>query len=339
MASLLPKFLLGLLPVLCLLFALVFLDSYKLVRMRAVLLTVLAGCVAAGVAFLANTWLMQTFDLEMATYSWYVAPVVEELVKASYLIYLLRSDRIGFMVDGAIRGFAIGAGFALVENLFYMMLRPEESLFLWVIRGFGTAMMHGATTAIVGITAKRLSDQRGSDGVLTVIPGLVVAMGLHMIYNHFFLSPSLSTFVILVALPAILILVFRQSEKSTRDWLGIGFDTDRELLEMITTGKLSETKIGHYLHALQDKFPSPVVADMLCLLRLRIELSIQAKGMLMMQEAGFELPPDPMAAETFKECRYLEKSIGKTGKLALLPFLRTSSRDAWQLQLLRGGRS
>jgi protease PrsW len=336
MGLLLPKLLLGLLPVLCLLFALVFLDSYKLVAVKAVLLTILAGCMAAGLALLVNTWLLQNSELEMTTYSWYVAPVLEELLKATYLIYLLRSNKIGFMVDGAIRGFAIGAGFALVENMFYMTLRPEESLFLWVIRGFGTAMMHGATTAIIGITAKNLADRRRSEGVLTLFPGLVGAIAIHMIYNHFFLSPSLSTFVILVTLPALLIAVFKQSEKSTMDWLGIGFDTDRELLEMITTGQLSETKIGQYLHTLQDKFPGTVVADMLCLLRLRTELSIKAKGILMMKEAGFDVLPDPEVVEKFAECRYLEKSIGKTGKLALLPFLHSTSRDAWQIEMLKG---
>ncbi len=335
MVLLLPKILLGLLPVLCLLFALVFLDSYKLVAVKAVLLTILAGCLAAGIAFLVNTWLLRNFGLEMTTYSWYVAPVLEEFLKAAYLVYLLRSNRIGFMVDGAIRGFAIGAGFALVENIFYMVMRPEESLFLWVIRGFGTAMMHGATAAIVGITAKSLSQRRKSDGVLTILPGLVAAILVHMIYNHFFLSPSVSTFVILVALPVLLIMVFRQSEKSTMDWLGIGFDTDREVLEMITTGQLSDTKIGQYLHTLQDRFPGTVVADMLCLLRLRTELSIKAKGVLMMKEAGFDMAPDPEVGEKLAECAYLEKSIGKTGKLALLPFLHSNSRDAWQIEMLK----
>jgi protease PrsW len=336
MILLILKFFFGLLPVLLLLAGLVFLDSYKLVTMKAVLLTILAGCVAAGMAFLVNTFLLDRVNLSMTFYSWYIAPVLEEVLKAAYLIVLLKSNKIGFMVDAAIRGFAIGAGFALVENVFYIMLRPEESMFLWVIRGFGTAMMHGATTAIVGITAKNLSDRRNAISVLTLLPGLVGGILIHMFYNHFFLSPSLSTFIMLIGLPALLIVVFRQSEKSTQDWLGVGFDTDRELLEMITTGTLGETRVGKYLKTLEDKFAGPVVADMLCLLRIRLELSIQAKAMLLMQEAGFEPPPDPQVKEKFEECRYLEQSIGKTGKLALLPFLHSSSRDTWQMEILKG---
>ena len=54
----------------------------------------------------------------------------------------------------------------------------------------------------------------------------------------------------------------------------------------------------------------------------------------MMREAGFDAAPDPNLKATFEELRYLEKSIGKTGLLALHPFLHTSRRDLWQLNLL-----
>jgi RsiW-degrading membrane proteinase PrsW (M82 family) len=329
-------FVLGLLPVLLFLAGLVFLDSYQLVTMRAVVLTILAGCVAAGCAALLNTFLVQTFSLDMTHYSWYIAPFIEELLKAAYLIYLLRSNKIGFMVDAAIRGFAIGAGFALVENVFYMMLRPDGSLFLWVIRGFGTAIMHGATTAIVGITAKNLLDRKATSRIIALLPGLAGAIVIHMLYNHFFISPSLSTFVILIVLPVLLVVVFRQSEKSTQDWLGVGFDTDRELLEMLTTGNLADTKIGMYLQSLQNAFRGEVLADMLCFLRIHLELAIGAKGILLMREAGFKVNHDQEIRDKFQELQYLERSLGKTGKLAIHPFLHTSNKDLWQLHMLGG---
>jgi hypothetical protein len=72
----------------------------------------------------------------------------------------------------------------------------------------------------------------------------------------------------------------------------------------------------------------------MCLLRLRAELAIRAKGILMIREAGFDAPPDPALKATFEELRYLEKSIGKTGLLALDPFLRTGTRSLWQLNML-----
>ena len=80
--------------------------------------------------------------------------------------------------------------------------------------------------------------------------------------------------------------------------------------------------------------PGEVIADMLCLLRLYVELSMRAKGVLLMQGAGFRVAEDPEIKEKFDELKYLENSIGKTGHLAIAPFLHKSSRDLWQLHML-----
>jgi len=72
------------------------------------------------------------------------------------------------------------------------------------------------------------------------------------------------------------------------------------------------------------------------LLRLRAELGIKAKGILLMREAGFQADPDPSLQAKLEEVNYLEKSIGKTGMRALKPFVDKSSQDLWQLNLLDG---
>jgi hypothetical protein len=84
----------------------------------------------------------------------------------------------------------------------------------------------------------------------------------------------------------------------------------------------------------RSRFAPEVLVDMMCLLRLRAELAIRAKGILMMREAGFDAVPDPTLKDRFEELRYLENNIGKTGLLALHPFLHTSTRDLWQLNVL-----
>ncbi|MGH7599905.1 MAG: PrsW family intramembrane metalloprotease [bacterium] len=330
----LAKILVSLLPVFLFLAALVFLDSYKLVKLRSILLTLLAGAVVAVVCLLINSWILWRFAWEMAFYSRYIAPVIEETCKAVYLIYLVKSKKIGFMVDAAIHGFAIGAGFALVENIYYLQSLQSANLFLWIIRGFGTSIMHGGTTAVLGIVAKGLSERHASDRMRFFLPGLGLAVLIHAFFNHFLLPPMLSTASLLIALPLIIVVVFAQSESATRHWLGVGFDTDMELLEMIDSGKIVETKIGAYLQSLKEHFPGTMVADMLCLLRIHVELAMRAKGTLLMRGAGFRMALDPEIKEKFTELKYLEKSIGKTGQLAIAPFLHTSSRDLWQLYML-----
>lgn len=322
----------SLLPVFVFLAALILLDSYKLVKSRAVLLTILLGCLVAGV--LVGISYFGLVEVDDVYYPRYGAPIVEELLKGIFLIYLIKAKKIGFMVDAAIYGFAVGAGFAFVENIHYLSTLHSSNVFLWIIRGFGTAVMHGGTTALLGIASKSLSDRYSSEKVHIFLPGLLVAILIHSFYNHFFFSPQLSAVIIMIALPAIFLVVFDKSEKMTQQWLGIGFDTDAELLEMITTGRISESRIGLYLRSLKSKFPGEVVADMLCLLRIHVELSMRAKGILLMREAGFRVTPDQEIKEKFAEMTYLEKSIGPTGHFAILPFLQKSNRELWQLYML-----
>src|SRR5437868_3984317 len=98
---------LALAPVLCFLGALVLLDSYKLVRLRAVVAAVAAGMAVAGIAYFANGELLEHLDFHF--YTRYVSPVIEEALKALIIVALIRGHRIGFLVDAAIFGFAVGA--------------------------------------------------------------------------------------------------------------------------------------------------------------------------------------------------------------------------------------
>jgi len=327
--------LIGILPVGTFLGALVLLDSYKLVKLQDVLLAIATGCLAAYVAMMLSTVISDRFGFDERMYSRFGAPVLEETLKASFIVYLLARKRVGFMVDGAIYGFAIGTGFAFVENVYYVQHVTGATPGLWVIRGFGTALMHGGTTAIVGIIAKSSQERRTSLVLAGVLPGILLAFLIHAFFNQFYLSPLVSTLLMLAGLPLVMYLVFQRSSRSVERWLGVGFDTDRELLEMITTGHLAETKVGLYLQSLQSRFLGQVVADMLCYLRVRVELSIKAKGMLLLREAGFTIEPDPDVQASFDELRYLEKSIGKTGLLALRPFVPGGTQDLWQLYLLQ----
>ncbi|MCK4537367.1 MAG: PrsW family intramembrane metalloprotease [Candidatus Krumholzibacteria bacterium] len=328
------RFLFSILPVVAFLLALKSLDSYKLVRFKAILLSLMVGFFVALAGFIINRSIMSASGIETISYSRYFAPVVEEFLKTLYLCYLIHSKKIGFMVDAAIFGFAIGAGFAIIENSYYLINLTGTNPLVIIIRGFGTAIMHGGTTAIFGIITRSLYDRFDASILKSYLPGFVIAVIIHSLFNHFFISPVATTLSIIIILPILMSIVFKQSEKSLAGWLGVGFDADAELLEMITSGTILDTHIGKYLLSLKDRFPGEIVADMLCLLQIHLELSIRAKGILLMKEAGFSAPPDPEIEEKFEEFRYLKNSIGSTGMLAMHPLLRWGSRELWQLNMI-----
>ena len=324
----------GLLPVLLFLVVLVWMDSYKLVRLRTVLAVILAGGLLAGAAMYCNGWLIDALGMQLRGYSRYVAPLVEEGLKALVIVYLFRSSRIGFLVDAAIMGFAVGAGFALVENFYYLQVYGSANMAVWVVRGFGTAIMHGGVAAMFAIISQTLTERQMKINPLYYLPGLAVAVFLHSVFNHFLVSPVLQAVGTLVVLPPLLHLVFQRSAVALHEWLEIDFDADAKLIAMITSGEVSDSKIGRFLDDLRSKFEGPVVVDMLCYLRIYTELAIRAKAALMARENGLELPVGERTREKFEELHFLEKSIGKTGCLAMKPFLLMERKDLWQMQVI-----
>jgi RsiW-degrading membrane proteinase PrsW (M82 family) len=326
----------ALLPVLLFLAALVYFDSFKLVRGRSVAIALSFGALTAGASYFVNGWLIERLQLEFVAYSRYVSPWIEEALKGALLVYLIRSRRIGMLVDAAIFGFAIGSGFALIENLYYLAARPEANLAVEIIRGFGTAIMHGGATALFAIVSVAVAERREDPGPAAFIPGLVVAALVHSAFNHLLAKPVLATLGVLVALPPLMQFVFQRSEASLRAWLDEDLDSDIELLDLINSGEFSASHAGRYLTSLREQLRGEVVADMLCYMRLHVELALRAKGVLLMRESGLAAPIDAETREKLAEMQYLERSIGRTGQLAVRPVLKMTSKDLWQICMLDG---
>ena len=326
----------ALLPVLLFLAGLVQLDGYKLVRMRMMIALVATGALAAGVSYLLNNLAFAHFHGSFVTYSRYVSPWIEESLKAALLVFLIRTRRVGLPVDAGIAGFAIGTGFAVVENLYYLAARPHTVLAVQVIRGFGTAIMHGGTAAILAMISNTLYERRPSGGLHLLLPGLFAAVALHTGYNYLLVRPALATLATLLVLPFVIYLVFDHSERILRKWIEVDLDSDVNRLEAISTGRFLDSASGRYLQALRDRFKGEQLADMLCYLRVHGELAVRAKGVLLLREAGMpDLPIDAETGAKLAELGQLERAIGKTGMLALRPLMMATGKEIWQLTLLR----
>ena len=325
----------GLLPVIVFLFMLLALDSYKLVRLRLVVAVLAAGALAAVLGMQVNGVIAERFDLSFAQLTRYAAPPVEETLKAAVIVFLLRMHRVGFLIDAAICGFAVGTGFSVIENLWYLKLLPSAGPGVWLVRGFGTAIMHGGASALFAIVTLALLERHGRIRIRTVLPGLLITVALHSAFNHFFLSPFLSMAGILLVLPPLLYYAFQRSERAVGDWVGRGFDSDTDMLDLIDSDRFDDSPVGRYLASLKGKLDGPMVADVFCYLRLHTELALRAKGQLMLRESGFVAPPDPDLRAKLGELDYLRKSIGRTMLLAVHQHLRMSHKELWQITMAR----
>lgn len=334
----LPAAAVALLPVLVFLAALIYLDGYKLLAPSTVIAVIVAGALAAGAIYPLSAYLLRHLDIQLATFSRYVSPITEELVKGLVIVLLVRRHRIGFLVDAAIFGFAVGCGFALAENIYYLHLASGAGMGTWIVRGFGTALMHGGTTALFAVMGLARVEKSGHVGAACFLPGFVLAVLLHGGFNHLSHAPLVATLATLLTLPPLLLLVFERSERALRDWIGHGFDADARMLELMNSGDFAGSAPGRYLESLKHGRQGALVEGSLRYVRLYTELSLRAKGVLMMRENGFQPRPlDEATRAKFAELRDLERTIGTAGLKALRPLLKMRHRELWQLYMLEEG--
>ena len=322
------------LPVVLLLTFLFLLDSFNLVRVKTLVFSLLFGALCAIAGYYLNTWFGKWLAIDYSILSRYVGPVIEESLKALVVFYLISKKKIGFIIDGAIYGFAIGTGFSLFENIYFLFNTPADyNLLKWIIRGFGTAIMHGGCTSFFALLFVG-GISRSENKLIAALPALLVAILFHSGFNHFPLNPVLQTLLIVVLLPVVFVIVFKYSSSKLQNWLEIEFNSEIEILNMIHKGEFSSTKAGMYLKSLKMQFNSETILDMYCYIDLYLELSIKAKRNLMLKENEFPIIIEPDIQSKLAELGQIRKQIGKLGELALEPLIRMDYRNLWKLNQL-----
>ena len=79
-----------------------------------------------------------------------VTPITEEILKAIPILVfgtVLSAKKEALFTASM----AVGIGFAVLENAYYMLNYPSFNMFDAVVRAFGAGLMHGMCTLLVGV--------------------------------------------------------------------------------------------------------------------------------------------------------------------------------------------
>jgi len=114
----------------------------------------------------------------------YVAPVVEEILKSLILIILVRRKGFTYFIDGAISGFGVGIGFAVLENFQYILGNPQAALINAISRVISTNLMHAASTATIGIILGVTRGYRLPARAGSWIMGILLPIAIHTGFNN-----------------------------------------------------------------------------------------------------------------------------------------------------------
>ncbi len=325
----------GCLPVVTFLATLVHFDSFKLVHPKTVLMVTIAGAASAGIAYLLEIFMLDRMGIELHDLMHFGAPVVEELLTAIVIVILVQTNRIGFAFDAVILGFAAGTGFALIENFYYLAAPQDRDLAVWVIRGFGSAIMHGATTSVFALSGHLLAQHAGRARFYHYLPGLGFAVGFHTAFNYIFLDfPVISTVAMMIGLPAITALLLNRDKKTIQDWLKVDFDDHKQLLEQIRSGEYEKIAAGRFLTKLHERFDAYTVDKMIYYIELHTELIIAAEEILLAHANGKNQTVEGPIKEKLILLHEVEGEIGKTGMLALRPHLNFNRHEFWEIYML-----
>ena len=331
----------ALLPVLALTAGFMWLDVFKLMSVWETLGLLLLGGIAAAIAYPFSGAFLDNLPIGFNNYSRFVAPWIEEAMKAIAIISLFRFNRIGFKLDAVISGVAVGAGFSVVENIFYLMRFQDLPPTVWMVRGLGTAVMHGTTLAILAALAHELAERetRGAAGdydfnPLWFVPGFLAAVAIHTLFNQFPQQPMTALLGTVIIAPLALIAIFRFGAGEAQRWLAVEREAHRALLQTLSAGRFQDDPAGRRIAALAARSDAQTATHIHEYSQLLTRLVLIAEDTLLEQSTTGDRIDVDLGAELARLAE-LKRKIGRSTMVALTELLPFSLNDYWELSELR----
>ncbi|MEO6114025.1 MAG: PrsW family glutamic-type intramembrane protease [Sphingomicrobium sp.] len=332
---------LALVPVLLMALLFAWLDVFKLMSKSEMVGLLLLGGVTALAAYPISGQMLDRLPMGFSFYSRMVAPWIEEALKGLAVVLLVARNRIGFKLDAVISGFTIGAGFSVIENIIYLTRFPELAAPVWMVRGLGTAVMHGAATAILATIAHELGERAArAEGKWRLnpwwfAPGYVAAGVIHTVFNQFPDQPGLVMLVTFVAAPAVLLGLLRFGEGEAQTWLAEESATHGEEVTAWQVGGYPRGASGGRIAALVARVGPEEGAIMRDYCALKTQLVLAAEIELLDRGRAIDQGHAEKLRGELARLKQLRHDMGLTAYAALEPLLPFSRNDRWELDELR----
>jgi hypothetical protein len=286
--------------------------------------------------------MIDTLPIGFSFYSRYIAPWIEEALKAIVMIGLFRLNRIGYKLDAVISGFAIGAGFSVVENILYLTIFPDYGAGTWLVRGLGTAVMHGTTLALLAAIAHELAERENREAagnfnfnLLWFLPGYLLAGAIHTLFNHFPDRPLLAMMGAAIFAPLAIIAIFHFGTAEAQGWLDAEHAEHKKQLEALKAGDWPEGPSGAKIAALAGRLDPESAKRVRRYWELQAWLVMQAEETMLEEASGDASVDAAHVRAAFAELAGLRQALGRSTFTALKALLPFSRNDYWEVAELR----
>ena len=119
-------------------------------KARLPILFMIIGIFVSVFASEVNGLLSKLLTMDIYGSTVILTPVTEEFLKALPILYyaIVISDKRERLFTASM---AIGIGFALLENAYFLLNSDNFTIIIAIIRAFGAGLMHGMCTLLVGV--------------------------------------------------------------------------------------------------------------------------------------------------------------------------------------------
>ena len=149
---------------------------------RRIVIFFIIGICAAVFASEVNGILNYLMPLDIFDFTIRVTPVTEEIIKAIPILFYAKeiSNKKETLITVSL---AAGIGFAIMENTYILTQNIEYISILWAaMRGFGTGIMHGMCTFLVG-TGFSFANKNKKIFIVGTFALLSLAITYHSVFN------------------------------------------------------------------------------------------------------------------------------------------------------------
>lgn len=217
----------------------------------------------------------------------FAAPIYEEILKGFILLYLYRRAKFTYSVDGALYGFAIGTGFAVVESFSYIFDAQSGALIVAIQRVFSANLVHALSSASIGITLGLFRSRTSRFRWHVPAIGFLLAIGQHMLYNNVLHLIDTSNnkiplgVIFVPGLPGILFIryVMQRGVRETQNWIKEKLGTDDRVTynEVTAINRLTDPEDA--LFPVAERFGIEKARMVEKLLNLQARIGIKRKAL------------------------------------------------------------
>ena len=334
--------LVALVPVLLLLALFVWFDAFKLMNLREIVVLLALGGLGALASYPVSGRLLDALPIGFSNYSRFVAPWIEEAIKGAIVVILFRMNKVGFKLDAVITGFAIGAGFSVIENVIYLVRLSQYGTGTWLVRGLGTAVMHGTTLAILAATAHEFAERETREAasdynfnLLWFVPGYFAAVAVHMAFNQFPERPLIAMLGASLFAPIAILGIFQFGTTEAEKWLKEEYGEHKAQLAVLQAGNFPNNRCGKKIAALANRLKPEAGERVRRYFEVQTWLVAEAEETLIEEEEGDAVFDRNKIVDAFAELDALKRAMGASTFAQLNRLLPFSRNDYWEVSELR----